>query len=256
MGIGMHYFDTEMAIDFGDRPAILMNHILYWCYLNEVNGKNFSDGRFWTTNSNESLRKIFPYWSKSMLETVISKCKINGLLLVRIDNDKPTDRTRSFAPTELAKSYVKNSEMHFSKIGNGNPKNRKCLYKEENNKKDNTKARLPYADQMGAAAAELIAEFLGSDDALREAFDDYVQMRKKKKSPIKTIGTAKRTIARLKSLSGENRERMIRILDQSIRKGWTDLYPLDEDRYQRGGLATQTSAAEVVEQEDYSYGDE
>lgn len=191
-----------------------------------------------------------------MLETVISKCKKNGLLLVRIDNAKPTDRTRSFAPTELAKSYVKNSEMHFSKIGNGNPKNRKCLYKEENNKKDNTKARLPYADQMGDAAAEMIADFFGSDDALREAFDDYVQMRKKKNSPIKTIGTAKRTISRLKSLSGENRERMIRILDQSIRKGWTDLYPLDEDRYQRGGWATQTSAAEVVEQEDYSYGDE
>jgi hypothetical protein len=255
MGIDVHYFDRKMAKDFSLNEAVFMNHVLYWCYLNECNNRNFAEGRYWTTNSNDALQKIFDYWSKSQLETVIAKCKKSELLVIRIDNKKKLDRTRSFAPTDLAKSYAEKSEMHFSKIGNPFPKNQKCINKEKNNNTNNKKAHAPYSDQMGSEAAEMIAAFVSQDERLREAFDDYVDMRKKKKSPIKTLGTVKRLLSRLESLSGGDVGKMTAILDQSIRKGWTDIYPLSENRNAYGSWAPTAGGAEVLEQEDYSYGD-
>lgn len=255
-----YHFNLELAEQYGLSEAVFMHNIVFWCWKNECNGTGFRDGHYWTYNTNDALRKLYPFWSKGQIERIIAKCVENGLLLVKINNKKAMDRTRSFACTEIVKCIYRKREMDLSESEKPFPGNEKCFNKETDNRPDinpdKKQNSLLYADQMGADAAALIAEFLGDDDSLREAFDDYVQMRKKKKSPIKTLGTAKRTIARLKSLSGENREHMIRILDQSIRKNWTDVYPLDEDRYRRGGWEQQTGGSEVVEQEDYSYGDE
>lgn len=69
-------------------------------------------------------------------------------------------------------------------------------------------------------------------DYLREAFMEWVEMRKKIKKPI----TSKRTVTRALNVLYEltdNKDKQIRIIDQATDRNWLSFYPLKEEKKTR-----------------------
>lgn len=67
-----------------------------------------------------------------------------------------------------------------------------------------------------------------TDESLRSSFNDFLAMRVNIKKPISTSGALTRMINRVKKLSDGDESLADKILDQSIRNNWQDIYPLKE----------------------------
>jgi len=70
-----------------------------------------------------------------------------------------------------------------------------------------------------------------TDDLLNQAFTDYVEMRKKIKSPM-TERAVQLAMGNLEKLSGGDNDTAIQILEQSIMNSWKGLFALKEDKQQ------------------------
>lgn len=73
-----YQFNTTCAAVYGAQEAIFIHQIYFWCRVNEKNGRNLHDGRYWSYNSMKALREIFDFWTPSQLETVIKKLPEKG----------------------------------------------------------------------------------------------------------------------------------------------------------------------------------
>ena len=67
------------------------------------------------------------------------------------------------------------------------------------------------------------------DDALNQAFADYVEMRKKIKKPLATERAVKLAMDNLNKLSGGDNDIAIQIIEQSIMNSWQGLFPLKQE---------------------------
>lgn len=130
----IHMFDVEVAEMVGIIAAVLFQNIAYWCQHSCANGTNYYEGRYWTYNSIKAFRDMFPYLSKSQVDTALKKL-IDAGMIVRGNFNKSTyDRTMWYALTETGNAMFKNrksisekSEMEDQEIGNGFPGNRKPI---------------------------------------------------------------------------------------------------------------------------------
>lgn len=73
-----------------------------------------------------------------------------------------------------------------------------------------------------------------TEESLRSSFRDFLAMRVNIKKPISTSGALTRMINRLKKLSEGDESLADKILDQSIRNNWQDIYPLKEGYSSKG----------------------
>ena len=73
--------------------------------------------------------------------------------------------------------------------------------------------------------------FFPNDEKLNSAFADYVDTRKKIKSPM-TDRAVDLAISKLMKLSNGDNDTAIEILNNSIVNGWKGLYPLKETKKQ------------------------
>lgn len=67
------------------------------------------------------------------------------------------------------------------------------------------------------------------DDALNQAFADYVEMRKKIKKPLATERAVKLAMDNLQKLSNGDNDVAIQIIEQSIMNSWQGLFPLKQE---------------------------
>ena len=111
-----------------------------------------------------------------------------------------------------------------------NSQSREEKRKEEKSREK--KSREPKADKP-------LGVFYPNDEKLDEAFKAFVDYRKKMKHPMtdRAITLAMKEIEKLATdQSGTmNNDLAIKIIDQSIFRGWQGLFPLKEDRPQQGG---------------------
>lgn len=88
--------------------------------------------------------------------------------------------------------------------------------------------RKPVKNSLTKKAVESkIAESF-TDESLKSSFIDFLAMRANIKKPISTSGALTRMINRLKKLSEGDESLADKILDQSIRNNWQDIYPLKD----------------------------
>lgn len=84
----------------------------------------------------------------------------------------------------------------------------------------------------GSDKGKKVKVYYPADETLNEAFLDYIDMRKKIKSPM-TDRAITMAIKKLDELSNGDNDVAIRILEESIMNGWKGLFPLkDESRKQ------------------------
>lgn len=87
--------------------------------------------------------------------------------------------------------------------------------------KANTEVRLG-KDRNGKVKEDIYA---GLPDNLREELAEFEEMRKSIKKPMTDVAR-KRLIRELQKLAGEDVQKMIDILDQSILNSWAGVYPI------------------------------
>lgn len=87
-----------------------------------------------------------------------------------------------------------------------------------------------------------------TEEFLRASFRDFISMRESIKKPISTAAALTRMINRLIKLSDGNEAVADKILDQSIRNNWQDIYPL-KDKGNDGVVSTVYDPANLARDE-------
>lgn len=75
--------------------------------------------------------------------------------------------------------------------------------------------------------------YIGLPENLKETLYEFEEMRKSIKKPMTDVAR-KRLIRELQKLAGEDVQKMIKILDQSILNSWAGVYPLKTSTYSKG----------------------
>lgn len=85
----MHFHDANIAI--------LYQNLRHWCSQNEVNDRNFHDGRYWYYNSAEAFAVQFPMWTPKQIRLMLAKLEKEGWIATGVYNTLPADRTKWYA---------------------------------------------------------------------------------------------------------------------------------------------------------------
>lgn len=133
-----HHFDVELAQRYGLTEAILLNHFSYWIELNQANGKNFFDGRYWTFCSVKAFSEIFPYLAPKKIRVALAHLQEAGLLVTGNFNRSAYDRTLWYAFSDLGISILPKGQMEIPEKANQNcPKGEPIPDNKTDNNPDN-----------------------------------------------------------------------------------------------------------------------
>lgn len=89
--------DTYFAEKYGVKEALFLQNLIYWVKKNADNKMHFHDGRYWTYNSNEALRKWFTFWSAMQIRTIVKSLVAQGAILTGNYNKSCYDKTTWYA---------------------------------------------------------------------------------------------------------------------------------------------------------------
>lgn len=82
-----HSMDTGIACLHGVPAALLYNHFCYWIKHNLLKGDNFIDGKTWTYQTIEEMRKYLPYLSIKQIRNAVDAL-VEGNLIVKAQHNK------------------------------------------------------------------------------------------------------------------------------------------------------------------------
>ena len=223
-----HSFDIEIAEKYGVSEAILLQHLWFWIEKNKANEVNFYDGTYWTYNSAKAFVKLFPYMTQRQIQNALKRLKEKGIIKTGNYNKSAYDRTLWYAFTELGKSIMQKCKMENTNLSNGLHENvtpipdiNTDINTDNNNKKERKKT-----------SYDEILNSMIEDDDVKNTICDYIKMRKLIKKPM-TDRAVTMLINKLYKLSN-NKQIQIKILEQSILKNWTDIYPYKEENNYAG----------------------
>lgn len=123
----IHFFDADIAKQYGVNAAVLLYHIAYWIKHNEANGTNYYDGNFWTYNSMRAFAELFPYMSERQISTALSKLIDDGVIITGNYNKSTYDRTMWYALTQKGKCIMQKCNMDNAEMSNALCKNVKWI---------------------------------------------------------------------------------------------------------------------------------
>lgn len=114
-----HYFNVDIAREYGIEEAILLHHFYYWIAKNAVNGKHLYDGLYWTYNTKRAYSEFFPYMNETKISRVIKHLEEEGVIVKGNYNSDKWDKTNWYGITkrglELLSAYGYNM-MPFSPL--------------------------------------------------------------------------------------------------------------------------------------------
>lgn len=109
----VHYFDVEVAKEYGVNAAIILSNIAFWVVKNEANGEHFHDGYYWTYNSVSAYSEMFPYLTEKQIRTALETLRAENIIIAGNYNSDKRDRTLWYALTEKGRSICRigNSDL-------------------------------------------------------------------------------------------------------------------------------------------------
>lgn len=118
-----HSFNIDVAKEYGAFEAIILKFLYFWIQKNRANEKHFHDGRYWTYNSMNAFKELFPYMTENQIRRVLKHLESEGLMLTGNFNKSTYDRTKWYALTDKATSILQKAQMETSKKQNGSGEN-------------------------------------------------------------------------------------------------------------------------------------
>ena len=280
----VHYFNPDVALEFGIEKAVLIQHLAIQIEKNMANNMHFHDGRFWTYNTLNALGKQFPYIGTKSIHRHLSVLVEKGVLVKGNYNQVPTDRTVWYAFTDRGYDYVcsisRNLEMHFSEMENAFPGNEKSETAEkrpldasgaisqnremhfskmgndidtlfndsEENISSTTEKENPTKEKGRKGKFVPDLSFI-EDEEKRAVFQSWIDFRVELKKPYGTQTGVERGYAQLCNMAHDSLAEMKAIVDQSMGNEWQGLFPLktqgNERNNQRSGSAILVPLKEV-----------
>lgn len=111
--MGIHYFDVDIAKEYGVNAAVIFQNICHWVEHNRANGKHFYDEKFWTYNSNRAFCELFPYLTSKQIRSAIEKLIDEGLIETGVYNKDTRDRTLWYTLTEKGECICHEGHSHL-----------------------------------------------------------------------------------------------------------------------------------------------
>ena len=219
-----HSFDIEIAEKYGVSEAILLQHLWFWIEKNKANEVNFYDGTYWTYNSAKAFVKLFPYMTQRQIQNALKRLKEKGIIKTGNYNKSSYDRTLWYAFTELGKSIMQKCKMENTNLSNGLHKNVTPIpdINTDNNTNINNKE-----ERKKETNYDKIINSMVEDEEVKNSIYEFIKMRKLIKKPM-TDRALTMLINKLEKLSSD-KDIQIKILEKSILKNWTDIYPYKEE---------------------------
>lgn len=221
-------FDTDVAMEVGINAAIIYKNIQFWCEKNRANNKNLYDGYYWTYNSVAAFEQMFPYLSYKQIRGALTILEEKGYILSGNFNKSAYDRTKWYADIRVAitdKPSCQNDKIDLPCGANEDVQEGKPI--PYINTDINTDSKPKKERTKGASFDDVLdsIEIIRENPDLREAFVEYIKMRKLIKKPL-TDRALKLNINDAFKLSGGDAKKMQAIVEQSIQHSWAGMYEL------------------------------
>lgn len=205
--MALHFFDPQIAEEYGVNSAILLQNISFWIEKNRANDKNFIDGMYWTYSSVKAFQELFPYLTARAISTALQKLEDGGLIITGNHNKSAYDRTKWYAITEKGFSILQNREMEKQENANGNSENDEPIpYK------NTDKVQIEYTDILTA-----FNEICGSlpkvqklTDARRRAIKAVIPLLDSNDNPVQAFKHVFKTVEDSDFLCGRNKKTSFR----------------------------------------------
>ncbi|MBE3088002.1 MAG: hypothetical protein IMZ71_02645, partial [Chloroflexi bacterium] len=121
-----HYFDEDMAVEYGVECAIVIAHLQGWIRKSKASGRHQHDGKWWTYNSTKAWAELLPFWSAGQIGRILNKLIEAEVLVTGNYNQTPYDRTLWYAFKDEIWIERKQKD-HLSKSTNGKPETDESL---------------------------------------------------------------------------------------------------------------------------------
>lgn len=93
----IHSFNTHVADVCGVHAALVLYQLPLLINRDTADGGNFHDGRYWTRQSIDELRKTFPYLTANQIRTAIDRLENCGYIVKGNYNRNRHDQTAWYA---------------------------------------------------------------------------------------------------------------------------------------------------------------
>lgn len=196
-----HSFNTMAAQEVGLIPAVLLNHIYFWVTKNKADGCNCYDNQYWTRMSKKGFLQYFSYLTERQVEYALTKLRDGGYIAIGNYNKNSFDRSLWYTITE--------SGYKLLEVATGN---------QEKLKKSPGKKSVSKKTYSQIFSAE-------ENSTITEALQKFIHQCSGKGIRFQTA-TVEGFAEFLREESGDNPEIAMRIVDQSLEKGWKRLYKL------------------------------
>ena len=213
-------FNVTLAKAYGVDGAVLLHHLAFWVYRNEVNDRNFHDETYWTYNSHKAYAELFPMWNTAKIKRILRRLEEQGAIRVGNFNKAKFDRTNWYTITDAVRKVYTAEDSCGPSMGQksttrgAKPSQQYQVTKQVTNSGD-------YSDED---LQEVVPEFKNI-----ETWRNYVQHRKeigKKLTPL----AYKQALAKVVRLSNGSAQKFDDICNNSISNGWTGLFDTKDKR--------------------------
>jgi DNA-binding PadR family transcriptional regulator len=134
----LHSFSPILAKKLSVEHAVIYQNLEFWCKQNEIDNRNFHDGRYWTYNSATTFAKKFDYFSSSKIARLLRDLEESGYIVsARLSEDK-RDQTKWYSvvyetieyihkiPNKEQQCNVHEETMDSSNLNNATPESEQC----------------------------------------------------------------------------------------------------------------------------------
>ena len=216
-------FSVEAAKVHGVEGAVLLSHIVYWVYRNQLNKKNKIDGVYWTYNTATSFAQLFPFWKPTKIRRLLNKLEDENAILIGCHNKAKYDRTKWYAITEQSQSLY---ATHYSNLNNAISKNEQCIIQNETLQCSEVNNLYQITNQVTkqiTTKEKVVMPFEG--ELFAEAWRIWKQYKKEEKNfRFKSSISEQASLLNLQKISNTNEKEAIKIIHNAIAQGWAGLY--------------------------------
>ena len=226
-------FSVEAAKVHGVEGAVLLSHIVYWVYRNQLNKQNEIDGYNWTYNTATSFAKLFPFWKPTKIRRLLNKLEAENAVVSGCYNKARYDRTKWYAITKQTQSLY---ATHYTDLNNAISKNEQCIIQNETLQCSEVNNLYQITNQVTkqiTTKEKVVMPFEG--DLFIEAWKLWKEYKKveknfKFKSPI----SEQASLLNLQKISNTNEQEAIKIIHNAIAQGWAGLYADKKAKTKKG----------------------
>lgn len=104
----IHSYNVSVAADVGINAAVIFYNICYWVEENTANERNFINGEYWTYNTVNAFKTLFPEMSYEQVRNALRKLENAKYIKSAFLNEDTRDRTKWYTVVDKDKWITAN----------------------------------------------------------------------------------------------------------------------------------------------------